>query len=143
MLDQVTEGRNRRLIINVPPRSLKSILISVIYVAFLMGNDPSLRIIVSSHNLELARKLASDFRRLTDSALFRRLFPRFQLADDGDRLLEQKTTQNGHRIATSVGATITGYGADLIIVDDPNRAKDIYSEAHRLKVNSYFDQELS
>ena len=143
LLEQVTEGRTRRLIINVPPRSLKSILISVIYVAFLMGNDPSLRIIVSSHNLELARKLASDFRRLTDSAMFKRLFPRFQLADDGDRLLEQKTTQNGHRIATSVGATITGYGADLIIVDDPNRAKDIYSEAHRLKVNSYFDQELS
>lgn len=143
LLDQMTEGRNRRLIINVPPRSLKSILVSVIYVAFLMGNDPSLKIIVSSHNQELARKLASDFRRLTASAFFMRLFPRFELAEDGDRLMEQKTTRNGHRIATSVGATITGHGADLIIVDDPNRAKDIYSEAHRLKVNSYFDQELS
>jgi predicted phage terminase large subunit-like protein len=139
----MTGGQNRRLIINVPPRSLKSILVSVIYVAFLMGNDPSLKIIVSSHNQELARKLASDFRRLTASALFRRLFPRFELADDGDRVMEQKTTHNGHRIATSVGATITGHGADVIIVDDPNRAKDIYSEAHRRRVKTYFDQELS
>ena len=143
LLDKITDGHNRRLIINVPPRSLKSILVSVIYVAFLMGNDPSLKVIVSSHNQELARKLASDFRRVTASAFFTRLFPRFELAGDGDRLMEQKTTQNGHRIATSVGATITGHGADLIIVDDPNRAKDIYSEAHRLKVKSYFDQELS
>ena len=47
-----------------------------------------------------------------------------------------------HRIATSVGATITGHGANLIIVDDPNRAKDVSSEAHRTRVNAYFDQEL-
>ena len=139
LLDQVSDGRVRRLLVNVPPRSLKSILMSVIYPAFLMGQDPSLKIIVSSHNRELARKLASDFRRLTASPLFARLFPRFELANDGDRMMEQKTTLNGHRIATSVGATITGHGADLIIVDDPNRAKDIYSEAHRLRVKTYYD----
>ena len=143
LLGELASGRKRRVIVNVPPRSLKSILISVIFVAFLMGNDPSIKIIVSSHNQELARKLASDFRRLVSSTFFNRLFPRFHLAADGDRLMEQKTTHNGHRIATSVGATITGHGADLIIVDDPNRAKDIYSEAHRVRVNSYFDQELS
>ena len=143
LMGEVVDGYERRVIVNVPPRSLKSILISVIFVAFAMGRDPSLKIIVSSHNQELARKLASDFRRLVQSSFYRRLFPRFQLTHDGDRLLEQKTVLNGHRIATSVGATITGHGADIIIVDDPNRAKDVYSEAHRLKVNTYFDQELS
>ncbi len=143
LLGEVVEGRERRVVVNVPPRSLKSILISVIFVAFVLGNDPSQKVIVSSHNQELARKLASDFRRLVQSDLYKRVFPGFRLAPDGDRLFEQKTTLNGHRIATSVGATITGHGADIIIVDDPNRAKDVYSEAHRLKVNTYFDQELS
>lgn len=143
LMGEVIDGNERRVIVNVPPRSLKSILISVISVAFAIGRDPSLKVIVSSHNQELARKLASDFRRLVQSSFYRRLFPRFRLAPDGDRLFEQKTTLNGHRIATSVGATITGHGADIIIVDDPNRAKDVYSEAHRLKVNTYFDQELS
>lgn len=85
----------------------------------------------------------SDFRRLVQSPLYKRLFPRFALTRDGDRLFEQTTTLNGHRIATSVGATVLGRGADIIIVDDPNRAKDIYSETHRFKVNNYFDQELS
>jgi len=75
--------------------------------------------------------------------MYKRIFPAFNLERGGDSAFLQRTTMNGHRIATSVGATITGEGADIIIVDDPNRAKDIHSEAHRRKVNSYFDQELS
>jgi predicted phage terminase large subunit-like protein len=141
-LHEVALGRERRLIINVPPRSLKSLLVSVIFVAFLMGRDPTLKVIVASHTNELARTHATNFRRLVSSAFFARLFPKFQLAAAENRVMTQKTTLNGHRIATSVGATITGQGADLIIVDDPNRAKDVSSEAHRLRVNTYFDQEL-
>lgn len=142
LLGEVAAGRERRVIVTVPPRTLKSILISVVFPAFILGRDPTLKIIVASNTKELARKHAQDFRRLTQSPLYKRIFPRYQLAHAGDRVLEQKTTQNGHRIATSVGATITGQGADLIIIDDPNRAKDIYSEAHRNKVKAYYDQEL-
>lgn len=112
LLEQVRTGHERRVSVTIPPRSLKSILISVVFPAFLLGRDPSMRIIVATNTRELARKHASDFRRLTQSAIYRRIFPRYQLASAGDRVLEQKTTQNGHRIATSVGATITGHGAD-------------------------------
>jgi predicted phage terminase large subunit-like protein len=142
LLGEVAAGRERRVIINIPPRALKSLLVSVIFVAFLLGRNPTLKVIVASHTAELARTHAANFRRLIDSELFRRVFPTFQLAPDGDRLFTQKTTANGYRKATSVGATITGHGADLIILDDPNRAKDISSVTHRAKVNAYYDQEL-
>ena len=141
-LNEVAAGRERRLIINVPPRSLKSLLVSVIFVAFLMGREPTLKVIVASHTNELARTHAANFRRLVSSPFFARVFPTFQLAAAENRVMVQKTTLNGHRIATSVSATITGQGADLIIVDDPNRAKDVASEAHRTRVNTYYDQEL-
>ncbi|MDB5507160.1 MAG: phage uncharacterized protein [Devosia sp.] len=142
LLGEVASGRERRVIVAVPPRSLKSILIAVVFPAFLLGRDPGLKIIVASNTRELARKHAADFRRLTQSPIYKRIFPRYVLSPAGDRVFEQKTTLNGHRIGTSVGATITGQGADMIIIDDPNRAKDIYSEAHRNKVNAYYDQEL-
>lgn len=142
LLGEVAAERERRVIINIPPRSLKSLLVSVIFVAFLLGRDPTLKVIVASHTAELARTHAANFRRLIHSELFRRVFPKFQLAPDGDRVFTQQTTANGFRMATSVGATITGHGADLIILDDPNRAKDISSETHRAKVNAYYDQEL-
>ena len=67
LIDQLEElrfGRQRRLAVAMPPRSLKSLLISVAYVAWLLGHDPSLRIICASYGQELADKLACDFRQV-------------------------------------------------------------------------------
>ncbi len=141
-LSEVTAGRTTRLIINVPPRSLKSISVSVAYVAFRMGHDPGLKVIVVSHAAELARQHARDFRQIVESDWYRAVFPDFKVAAVGDRLYETLTTKNGYRLATSVGASVTGKGADLIIVDDPNKAQDVQSEARRREVNGYFDLTL-
>src|SRR5208337_640209 len=74
-LELIRSGKVKRLIINVPPRSLKSLTGSVSFPAFVLGNDPSKRIIVVSYGEDLAVKLANDFRAIVDSDWYRRLFP--------------------------------------------------------------------
>ena len=74
-LVEVFRGRTRRLIITVPPRSLKSICASVCFPAFIFGHDPSARIICVSYAEALARKHANDCRALMRSALYRAVFP--------------------------------------------------------------------
>jgi hypothetical protein len=71
----VLSGEERRLIVNLPPRSLKSITFSVALPAFLLGLDPRRRIICVSYSGELAKKLANDFRAVVESAWYRRIFP--------------------------------------------------------------------
>ena len=141
-LKRVELGLERRLIFNLPPRSLKTVTVSVAFVAFMLGRNPSLKIIVVSATQELARKHAANFRRLVSARWYRILFPAFELARDGDRLIEQKTTKNGYRYATSIGAGITGQGADIIIIDDPNKAQEIHSEPRRRAVNEFYGSTL-
>ena len=74
-LEDLRFGRRRRLAIAMPPRSLKSQLISVAYVAWLLGHEPSLKIICVSYGQELADKLASDCRTIMLSAWYQRMFP--------------------------------------------------------------------
>lgn len=67
-LDQVRLGKTRRLIINLPPRSLKSVIASVAFPAFVLGHDPSKRIICVSYAQDLATKHSNDFRRCSAAA---------------------------------------------------------------------------
>ena len=126
---EVRSGVHPRLIVNCPPRSLKSTIISVALPAFILGHDPTQRIIVASYGAELSRKLASDFRLVVNSPWFRRLFPNFQIARDAE--MELVTTARGFRYATSVGGALTGRGGDLIIIDDPIKADEALSKDRR------------
>ena len=109
-LQRVVEGTERRLIFNLPPRSLKSITTSVAWVAYMLGRDPTLKIIVVSATQELARIHSANFRRLVACPWYRVLFPAFVLSDDGDRTFVQKTTLNGFRYAASIGMASRGRG---------------------------------
>jgi hypothetical protein len=75
-LDRVRRGETRRLIINMPPRSLKSMVASVAFPAFVLGHDPTQRIICASYSGDLARKMSNDFRAILETPWYRRLFPR-------------------------------------------------------------------
>jgi hypothetical protein len=119
-LMRVQAGEVSRLLINQPPRSLKSICVSVAYVAWLLGHDPSRRVIVVSYSNEFAAELHRQFRMVIDAAWYRALFPSMRPAKDSGT--ELVTTAGGSRYATSIGGTLTGRGADLIIVDDPLKA---------------------
>jgi hypothetical protein len=130
----------RRLLINQPPRSLKSICVSVAYVAWRLGHDPSCHIIVVSYANELAAELHRQFRMITDAPWYRALFPALQPARDSGT--EFITTAGGSRFATTVGGTLTGRGADLVIIDDPVKAEEAASEAARKRAIDWYSGTL-
>jgi predicted phage terminase large subunit-like protein len=133
---RVMHGQCKRLIINLPPRSLKSHLGSISFPAFLLGKDPTSKIICVSYSQDLAVKHAADCKRLIESQFFQNLFPHVRLLKSTEN--ELATDQGGFRLATSVGGTITGRGGNLIIIDDPLNASDGYSKVQREAVNEWF-----
>ena len=135
-LMRVHSGEGRRLLINQPPRSLKSICVSVAYVAWLLGHDPTRRVIVASYSGDFAAELHRQFRMVVSSEWYAALFPTLRWAKETG--LELITTQGGSRYATSVGGTLTGRGADLIIVDDPLNANEVHSEPARKRVIDWY-----
>jgi predicted phage terminase large subunit-like protein len=124
-LELVRLGVITRLIINLPPRSLKSIVATVGFPAFLLGRDPTKQVIAISYDLNLAAKHARDFRAVVNSPWYQALFPLTRPEKDTE--LEFLTTQKGFRLATSVDSTLTGLGCDIAILDDPQSAINVQS----------------
>jgi hypothetical protein len=138
----VIDGKLKRLITTVPPRHLKSIIFSVALPAFLLGQDPTKRIICVSYSADLAIKHAIDFRAVVTSEWYRRIFPRTAVSREKDTQFETMTTARGFRFATSLGGTLTGRGADLIVLDDPQKPEEALSEALRNSAGQWFDTTL-
>src|SRR3569623_606227 len=106
-LSRVARGETRRLIINVPPRSMKSITVSVAFTAWVLGRDPTRRIICTSYADDLARKLAIDTRNVLTQPWYSALFPRLQLVGR-TRTTQLTTTEQGYRFAAGMGGSILG-----------------------------------
>jgi len=136
------DGKLDRLIVTLPPRHLKSIIFSVALPAFLLGLDPTKRIICVSYSNELAVKHANDFRAVLDSYWYQRIFPNTKVSRQKDTQTETMTASRGFRMATSLGGTITGRGAHLIILDDPQKPEEALSEAQRNHAAQWFDTTL-
>ncbi len=134
-------GETKRLIINIPPRHLKSHCASIAFPAWLLGHDPSAQIISVTYGQELSDKLARDCRTLMMSKWHQSLFPT-RLATTRQAIQELTTTKQGFRLATSVGGVLTGRGADFIIIDDPLKPDEALSESQRRTVNDWFDHTL-
>lgn len=141
-LQEVVNGRHPRLIISIAPRHLKSVCGSVLFPAFLLGHIPDWKVMVVSYGGDLAREHASLFRRLVESRLYRDLFPEMRLDPRHIRLEHMKTTRGGGRQAASLGGSVTGFGADVIVVDDLAKAADVQSEAIREQARIFFDESL-
>jgi predicted phage terminase large subunit-like protein len=139
-LSQVACGKVRRLIITLPPRTLKSLCASVALPAWFLGRYPSERVVVVSYSDILARTHANDFRLLVNDPIYQAIFPAMRLARDTDR--EIMTTKRGKRIATSIDGTLTGLGGNLIIIDDPLKLGDAMSEAVRSRVIEWYRSTL-
>jgi hypothetical protein len=140
-LERLRRGEITRLIINMPPRSLKSVTASVAFPAFVLGHDPTRRIICVSYSGDLAKKHANDFRAVAESNWYRELFPRMRIGQK-DSEGEIELTARGFRLATSVGGTLTGRGGDLVIIDDPLKPDDAYSDVKRNGANEWFKNTL-
>src|SRR3984893_17230519 len=137
-LERVRRGEIRRLIINMPPRSLKSIAASVAFPAFVLGRDPSRRMICVSYSGDLAKKHANDFRAMLEAPWYRSAFPNTRIGPFKNSETEIELTARGFRLATSVGGTLTGRGGDIIVIDDPLKPDDALSEAKRSAANQWF-----
>jgi predicted phage terminase large subunit-like protein len=129
-----SNGKKTRKYINAPPRSLKSLLVSIAWVAFKLGHEPGHKFICASYSHDLASNLGAQCRKVMQSDFYCRLFATrlSRITDDGLVI-----TEGGFRIATSVGATLTGLGGDTLIVDDPLNATEAYSETSRRNANTW------
>lgn len=141
-LEECRHRRVKRLIINIPPRSMKSIYASVAFPAWLLGHDPGARIMCVSYAHELAIRLAIDTKTILQAPFYRQIFPGTVIASQRRATADFMTTVGGERMAVGVGGAITGRGGDFIIVDDPMKAGDAFSEVIRTGANQWFDHTL-
>ena len=140
-LTAVRQGKIRRLIINLPPRHLKSLMASIAFPAWCLGHDPSAQILCVSYAQDLSDKLARDCRTIMTSPWYRQIFPT-RLAPHRQAVQEFITTRQGYRLATSTGGVLTGRGADLILIDDPLKPEEALSEARRNATNDWYANTL-
>ena len=141
-LSEVSNGNIKRLLITVQPRSLKSLSASIALPAWILGHDPCKRIVCVSYANDLAIAHANSFRNVINSLWYNALFPAMRIDPKKDTETEVRTTMGGYRLTTTVGGSLTGRGGSIIIIDDPMKAADAYSEAARTKVNTWFDETL-
>ena len=143
-LEQVPLGKIKRLIITLPSRSLKSIMCSVAFPAFVLGHDPAKRLIVASYSADLAIKHGNDFRTVINSAEYHGIFPGMRVSAMKNTQSEVVTTLNGFRLGISVDGALTGRGGDIIIIDDPIASLAALSQNSREHVvDWYFNTLLS
>lgn len=142
-LEAVRRSEVTRLIINMPPRALKSVCVSVAWPAWLLGHDPSCRILCASYAHTLALRHAQDTRLVLSEPWYRRLFPETVITPGENEKRKLVTTRRGFRFATSVGGTATGEGGDVLIVDDPLNPVQAASKLQRERANQWFDQTFS
>jgi predicted phage terminase large subunit-like protein len=132
----------KRIILCLPPRSLKSITVSVAAVAWMLGHDPTKQIIGASYGQDLADKHARDTRNIMTSSFYRKVFPGTQLSPQKLSVNDFMTTEQGFRMGTSVTGVLTGRGGDILIIDDPLKPEDALSDTKRSSVNEWYDSTL-
>lgn len=137
-LNACERGEMKRLIINMPPRMLKSVSVSVAWPAWLLAQNPSTRIMVASYAQSLSEKHSQDCRLVMQSAWYRRLFPDSLIAQGQNEKHKYVTEARGHRIAVSVGGSATGEGGNILIVDDPLNPLQAMQASAREAANAWF-----
>lgn len=141
-LEACMRGECRRLIINLPPRHLKSLFASIALPAFWLGKDPSAKIVCSSFTQKLANKLARSCRQVMETQWYREAFPLTRLSTKRNAVDEFLTTEGGYRLSLGVEGGLMGRGGDIMIVDDPLDAEMAASDVQRTNVNDWFDRTL-
>jgi hypothetical protein len=141
-LERVRLGEERRLMINLPPRSLKTMIASIAFPAWVLGHDPSRRIMCVTYSRDVAKAQAQLFQKLFEAPWFRRVFPNCR-AVRHTSLMDWQTRDGGGRLATSIEGSMLGRGADIIVIDDPNKGQEIHSQVAREKVKTAYDHTIS
>ncbi len=134
-LDRITRKESTRLMIFLPPRHGKSELVTIRYAAWRLENEPQTRIIIGGYNQKLSNRFSRNVRRIVGNEC--------ELSIERNAADEWETQSGGGLCAIGVGAGITGFGADLIIVDDPIRGRaDAESSNNRDRIGEWFNDDL-
>lgn len=141
-LDRVERGICRRLLVTLSPRNLKSITISVAWVAWMLGKDPSKNFVCVSYSNELSGKLARDCLTVMQSRWYKDAFPGTVISS-WRKAMDFETTRHGGRLATSITGTLTGRGGDIIILDDVIKPDEADSEVIRENVKEWYRSTLA
>jgi len=135
-LDLVLGGVIKRLAIVAPPRTLKSLMASVAFPAYVLGRNPTKRVIGISYGSDLQITFSNQCRAIIDTPRYQKLFPRTRLSKNTET--EFHTTQGGYRYARSAEGSLTGIGGHILILDDFQKPLDVLSEARRTSTNSLY-----
>jgi len=134
-LQAVHEGEIRDLIINEPPRMLKSVQVAQIYPSWVFIHDPSHQFIGASYAHSLAERNVMKARYLLQSDFYQELAPNTIISQDQNKKDFFTTDKNGQYKGTGIGGTITGFGADTLLIDDPINPKEAMSDTIRVSTN--------
>lgn len=142
-LEAVTAGEITRLVINIPPRCMKSLNVSVFWPTWVWTHTPNEQFLTLSNAEKLATRDAVKSRRLLGSTWYQeRWGHQFRLAEDQNAKTRYENNQGGHRIAFGFGSSIIGEGGDTIIIDDPHDVEGSQSEVERQNTITTFDEEV-
>ncbi len=138
------ERKTKDIIINIPPRTLKSMITTVIFPVWCWTIAPHLKIITVSFNSDIAVRMSWKSRLLITSPWFQSLYSNiFQLASDSNSKSDYANNKNGFRKAVGIGGGVTGNGGDIIILDDPQDPEMAHSLADRKTVIRYWSSTLA
>ena len=121
--NKVATGQLKRVIINMAPRHTKSEFSSYLLPSWMIGKNPKLKIIQATHTTELAVRFGRKAKNLIDSQEYQKIF-QTKLREDSKAAGRWETNEGGEYFAAGVGGSITGRGADLLIIDDPHSEQD-------------------
>lgn len=122
--EEIAEGKLKRLIINLPPRHTKSEFASYLLPSWFLGKFPGKKVIQSSNTADLAVSFGRKVRNLVSNDYYGDVFPNVSLRQDSKAAGRWATNHNGEYFAIGVGGTVTGKGADLLIIDDPHSEQE-------------------
>lgn len=143
-LEAVTRGEIRNLIINIPPRCMKSLLVAVFWPAWVWTTRPATRWLFTSYSEQLAIRDSLKCRRVIESPWYREQWGHvFTLTDDQNQKTRFENSATGFRLAAGVGGLGTGEGGDFVVVDDPLKATDAHSDAMRTAVNTWWAETMT
>ena len=146
-LEAVQKGEIKRLIINIPPRNMKSLSVSVFFPSWYWLSEPGTSFLFASYAQSLSIRDSVKCRRVIQSpryqSIVKQLYPEFLLTGDQNTKIRFENSFQGYRIATSVGGALTGEGADIIVIDDPHNVVEGESEAVRNSTLQWWDEAMS
>ena len=141
VLEKVEKGHIPRLIVTLPPRHGKTELISRRFIPWLLGRQPHRNIIFATYNEPFSQDIGSDCRNIMQSPTFKQVFPRFRFRLGGTSKEKLQAAEGGMAAFVGRGGSITGRGADILIIDDPIKdSEEAQSPALRQKLWEWFTQ---